>query len=250
LLHGLTASPKQFAVFGQMLFERGHNVVIPRLPHHGYRDRMTNALAQLTKDELAACGLEALNAARDLGTEVTVVGFSTGGTVAAWLAQTQALPHVILVAPFLGSLWIPRRLTGAAVRLVLGLPNAFLWWDPIKRERLMPEHGYPRYSLHAAAQVIALAHDVLQAEAPPASERVTVVVNASETTVSNAAIEDLHRKWRARSGRSVELVRLTGLPASHDIIEPERALNPVATIYPRLLEIVEAKCDALKADPQ
>ncbi len=223
-----------------MLFERGHNVVIPRLPHHGYRDRMTTALAQLKKDELAACGLEALNAARDLGAEVTVVGFSTGGTVAAWLAQTQALPHVVLVAPFLGSLWIPRRLSRAAMRLVLRLPNVFLWWDPIKREHLMPEHGYPRYSLHAAAQVISLAHDVLHAPAAPASARVTVVVNASESTVSNAAAEDLHRLWRARSGRGIELVRLGGLPISHDIIEPERALNPVATVYPRLLEIVEA----------
>lgn len=237
-MHGLTASPKQFAAFGQMLFEHGHNVVIPRLPHHGYRDRMTKALAQLTKDELVACGLEGLDTARGLGADVTIVGFSTGGTVAAWLAQTQTLPHVVLVAPFLGSLWIPRLITGAATRLVLWLPDVFLWWDPIKREGLMPEHGYPRYSLHAAAQVIALAQDVLHAAGPPATERVTLVVNASEATVSNAAIEDLYRLWRARMGGGIELVRLTGLPVSHDIIEPERKLNPVESVYPRLLELL------------
>ena len=35
LLHGLTNSPEQFDKLGRMLFERGHNVVIPVTPGHG-----------------------------------------------------------------------------------------------------------------------------------------------------------------------------------------------------------------------
>lgn len=238
LLHGLTASPKQFAAFGRMLFECGHNVLIPCLPHHGRRDRMTTALARLTADELKTSALEALSGARNLGENVSVLGFSTGGTVALWLAQTQPVSHVVAVAPFLGSMWIPRRLSGLVMRLALRLPNVFLWWDPIKRERLMPEHGYPRYPTHGAAQAYALGHELLRAPAPPAAERVTLVVNASENTVNNAAIGDLYRAWRGNGAEGVALVTLAGLRSSHDVIEPERRNAPAELVYPRLLELL------------
>ncbi len=42
LLHGLTNNPNQFRKFGQMLFDRGANVLIPRMPHHGLADKMNN----------------------------------------------------------------------------------------------------------------------------------------------------------------------------------------------------------------
>ncbi len=58
LLHGLTASPLQFAAFGNLLFDRGANVLIPRLPYHGYGDRLTSALEALTADELRAFARE------------------------------------------------------------------------------------------------------------------------------------------------------------------------------------------------
>ena len=199
---------------------------------------MTKALGALTAEELKACGRDGLAAARELGNDVTIVGFSTGGTIAAWLALTERLSHVVLVAPFFASLWVPRRLTGIGIRLLLRLPDVFLWWDPIKRENLMPEHGYPRYSLHAASQVLRLAQEILQATDGPASERVTIVVNASEATVSNSAIEELFQVWHGRR-HGVEMIRLGGLPISHDIIEPERAVDPVATVYPRLLTVLE-----------
>jgi alpha-beta hydrolase superfamily lysophospholipase len=221
-----------------MLFERGHNVLVPCLPRHGKRDRMTADLAQLTADELKACALEALQSARALGDEICVLGFSTGGTLALWLAQTQPLPHVVAVAPFLGSKWIPRRFAGLALHAVMQLPNVFLWWDPRKREGLLPEHGYPRYPTHGAAQAFALGREILHGAAAPAASRVTLVINASEHTVNNAAIDDLYRTWRRNGGERVALSVLTGLPPSHDIIEPLRRDAPVDLVYPRLLALL------------
>jgi alpha-beta hydrolase superfamily lysophospholipase len=39
LFHGLTSSPPQFDTFARALHARGHNVIVPRLPRHGDRDR-------------------------------------------------------------------------------------------------------------------------------------------------------------------------------------------------------------------
>src|SRR5712691_9849886 len=47
-MHGITSSPVQFRDLGALFFERGYNVVIPRLPYHGYRDRLTHAHSRLT----------------------------------------------------------------------------------------------------------------------------------------------------------------------------------------------------------
>lgn len=226
-----------------MLFERGHNVVIPRLPHHGYADRMTTALARLTVEELKTCGTGALASARDLGDEVIVVGFSAGGTLAAWLAQEHGCDHAVVVAPFLGSRWIPRAVTPAVARAAGLAPNLFVWWDPLRRERLSPEHGYPRYATHAVVRVYDLGAGVMSraSATPPASSRITIVVNLSDTTCDNRAVGNLERAWRSRSPGAIETVRLAGLPACHDIIEPERRVDPAARIYPRLLEIVDAR---------
>ncbi len=47
----LPAGPVQFRDLGALFHSRGYNVVIPRLPRHGYRDRMTRDHAKLTVAE-------------------------------------------------------------------------------------------------------------------------------------------------------------------------------------------------------
>lgn len=41
LLHGITNTPVQFREFAEILFLRGANVLIPRMPFHGHEDRLT-----------------------------------------------------------------------------------------------------------------------------------------------------------------------------------------------------------------
>jgi alpha-beta hydrolase superfamily lysophospholipase len=60
-LHGYTDSPKQFARLAQMCFDRGWNVLAPRMPRHGLRDRMTTETARLTAAELARSADEAVD---------------------------------------------------------------------------------------------------------------------------------------------------------------------------------------------
>ncbi|MBV8373959.1 MAG: alpha/beta fold hydrolase, partial [Candidatus Eremiobacteraeota bacterium] len=87
LLHGMTASPAQFERFARDLYERGHNVLVPRLPRHGHADRFSTALARLRPDDLYKAGANYVEVGRELGERVTIAGFSLGGLLAAWIAQ-------------------------------------------------------------------------------------------------------------------------------------------------------------------
>jgi alpha-beta hydrolase superfamily lysophospholipase len=241
LLHGLTASPRQFETFGRILYDRGSNVYIPRLPRHGLADRLTTSLALLTADELLEFAFAAAAATANLGDEVAVVGFSVGGLLSAVIGQYVPVARSVSIAPFLGVRWLPASLTAGAARFALRAPNQFWWWDPVLRERQQPEHGYPRFATHAVAHAAGLANRLLRAaaDAQPAAAAVRIVLNASEMTVSNHAARRLARLWAARTPERTILLRLKGLPPSHDIIEPMRSPRIVRAVYPPLIDLVD-----------
>ena len=241
LFHGLTASPRQFEPFGRMLYERGANVYIPRLPRHGLADRLTTELEELTADELRAFALASVGFARTLAPRLSVVGFSVGGLLAAWVAQHVPVDRVTAIAPFLGVAWLPGRMLRRAAYVARTLPNRFIWWDPILRERQQPAHGYPRFSTHAVAEAIALAQE-LMADAErhaPAARDVQLLFNASESTVDNVETKRLAALWSAWKGNRIVLHRLRGLPLSHDIIEPLRSPAVARSVALALLDLVE-----------
>ena len=222
LLHGLTASPMQCAALAHDLHANGDTVLVPRLPGHGARDRMTTRLSEVRARELTDAAREALGVARGLGTSVLVAGFSLGGLLTAWLAQHEHVDHAVAIAPFLGVAGIPRAATAPLVAALRTLPNFFLWWDPVRRERQMPDHGYPRFPTRIIAEALGLAGELAERArtTPPATQRLTIVTNASESGVSNAAARALGDAWNAHGARDVRVHRMTGFPPSHDVIEP------------------------------
>ena len=225
LLHGLTASPAQFRAYSAALFERGHNVLAPLFPLHGHRDRMTEALAALTDDDLRAFALDTVEAARALGDEVTVAGFSAGGTIALWLAQRATFDRAVAIAPFLGAAAVPKFAMDVAAAFMARVPNWFVWWDPVRRDRQGPDHGYPRYPTRALVQFYRIANEAARGTREvPKARRVAIVVNRGEVSVNNAQIRALVRRWR-RVGAQVEQIELRGMPPSHDIIEPKPDRN-------------------------
>jgi alpha-beta hydrolase superfamily lysophospholipase len=240
LLHGLTASPMQCEMLARRLHAAGDTVLVPRLPGHGSRDRLTPRLSDLRAQQLIDAAHEALAIARGLGTSVTVAGFSLGGLLAAWLAQHEQVDHAVAIAPFLGIAFLPRAATGAIANALRALPNVFLWWDPVRRERQLPDHGYPRFPTHALAEALGIATALqrLARTTAPATRRISIVTNASETGVSNAAAHALADSWRAHADCGVHLHRITGLPPSHDVIEPLRPGSLARRAYRTLLPIL------------
>ena len=171
---------------------------------------------------------------------MTIVGFSLGGLLAAWLAHHEQVDHAVAIAPFLGVAGIPQALTPALAAVLTTLPNVFLWWDPFRRERGSPDHGYPRYPTRAIAEALHLATALghLARINPPATRRITIVTNASEAAVNNGAARALARAWRAHDAGAVLLRRITGLPPSHDVIEPLRPGTLARRAYRQLLPIL------------
>ena len=245
LLHGMSASPPQFERFARDLFARGHNVVVPRLPRHGHADRLSTALAQLRPDDLYEAVGEYVAIGRELGERVTIAGFSLGGLLAAWTAQHHDVDRCVAIAPFLGVSWLPGLLMTGAAELLLRIPNRFHWWDPILRERQMPEHGYPRYSTHAVAHAFRIARELLveARNSAPRARHVVLIANERESTVNNRAIHRLYRHWRALHPDMVELAILRGLPRSHDVVEPLRRGDLAERAYPMLLQAIDPESE-------
>lgn len=221
LIHGLTASPPAWRAIAEALAARGATIVVPRLPLHGHADRLTRALAGLTDGVMTADMEELLHVVGALPGRLIVVGHSLGGTMAMHVAARMSrIDRVIGVAPFLGITYLPHETHHVVVPLLRRLPNLFVWWDPVLRERQQPDHGYPRYPLHALAAGIAVAEAVYDdAHRPPSARTIDFVLNGRENSVSNRAAVRLAHRWRA-AGASVAVHELRGLPASHDIVEP------------------------------
>jgi hypothetical protein len=147
----------------------------------------------------------------------------------------------VAIAPFFGVSFLPNAIMGGVSELLLAMPNRYHWWHPIHRERLMPEHGYPRYATHAIGHMHRIARALMREARvhAPAAERVTLLLNAMELTVNNAAVRRLYRLWNARRPDSVELVTLRGLPPSHDVVEPLHHAELARRAFPYLLSVID-----------
>jgi pimeloyl-ACP methyl ester carboxylesterase len=223
LLHGLTASPLAWQGIAREVNAAGATVAAVRLPLHGYADRLTGALGGLNVQLLTSDLRAVVEAVARLGKRVIIGGHSLGGTLAIHAAATiPQVERIVAIAPFLGIAGLPHELYRGLVPLIFALPNRFLWWDPVDRERQQPAHGYPRYPLHALAVGMGIAEAVYgDAGRLPHARSIDLVINARESSVSNRAVRRLALRWR-QSGATVVVHRLEGLPPSHDIIEPAR----------------------------
>jgi hypothetical protein len=224
LLHGLTNAPRQFRELGQELFATGANVVIPRLAHHGLADRMTDAHAALTAQDLIAYAQYGVDLAQGLGKNVTVVGLSISGISAAWLAQNRDdIDEVFLLAPLFGPAVVPDVLTPAFAALLERLPNQMMWWDPRVRENLPgPPYNYPRFATRPLGEALRLGLHTAQPDRTLRVNRLGVILTENDPAVNNARTRRLVEEWRAASPNTE--IFLQEFPATeripHDFIDP------------------------------
>ena len=243
--HGYTACPEQFAELGQMFFEKGYNVLIPCMPHHGWKDRLTDELKYLTAEELAAYGDRSMDIARGLGKRVIAFGISGGGTVVSWLAQNRSdLDVAVPLAVFLRMYVLPAFLTVPFINLFSLLPNFFIWWDPRTKEKnpFSIYYAYPRYSFRTLAEIMRLGLAVKrQAKVlAPAAGKLLVMENDFDMGVSNAEIETLIELWKVHKPEKVGSYHFEReMKMLHDIITPGTPGIPTAEIYDRIIREVE-----------
>jgi len=241
LYHGFTNHPGQFAEFAGQLYALGANVLVPRMPLHGYADRMTDALKSLTAEMLLECSYQAVDAAVGLGERVAVAGLSMGGSICAYLAQYRAdIATSMPIAPDFGLLNLPRWVLDILCPVALALPNVFLWWDPRNKENVLPKTAYPRFPTHALMQTVRIGSEAYHAanREPALAARIATVVNTHDPAVSNAVTLQVVRRWQRLRSSGIEYVQLTDLPENHDIIDPENPQARTDLVYPKLIEVL------------
>ena len=244
IFHGLTNCPAQFDSLARAAYERGANVFVPRLPRHGFADRMTNELGKSDARELVAFTDRACDAAAGLGDTLTVVGLSVGGTLAAWAAQEREdVDRAVLIAPMIGVAKAPGALTPVVTRLTSLLPNLFVWWNDKEKESLRgPSHVYPRFASRAVAATLLVGGETMQQarRKSPGARRAAIVTIEGDQAVDNAQIESLARLWEhAERPAAVQRCRFAkDLGLNHDIVDLEQVGADPAVTYPVLTRLI------------
>lgn len=241
LIHGMTNCPRQYRQLAPFFFERGYNVLIPRMPANGLLNRDTTALAQLTIAELQQFGNGVVDIARGLGAHVTIVGISASGTLVAWLAQTRGdVDAAVPIAPLFGLLpdlpILNDPANFAITRLLALAPN-------IMTQRVSPFKGgppqsYRGFATHGLVRVMELGRQVYRAAQTqrPAAGSILLMLNPEDPAVNGSLSRTVLRRWQ-RQGAQASLYSFD--PARkliHDVIDPEQVEQQVDYTYPILLE--------------
>jgi alpha-beta hydrolase superfamily lysophospholipase len=243
LLHGLSNCPQQFVQFAPMLFERGANVLMPRIPRHGNVDLTGHELAKLTPEELCRFGDAVIDIARGLGEQVFVMGLSGGGVVASWIAQVRPdVERVVLVAPSFGVLPAARPLSvavnGFGFWLFRALPNRMIPRAPGSQ---WPPHAYSAFASHGVTAMLQQARAVIYGASrrKPAARSEVVILNDDDSAVNNELTSRLIRRWQKRAPGAVSTYTFAkDLHLIHDVVDPTQPKQQTAYVYPILLHLL------------
>jgi esterase/lipase len=244
LLHGLTNSPRQFRELGEQFRDRGYNVLVPRLPLHALRPGDVEVLRSLTAEKLRAYGDQAADIADGLGDTVLVIGLSTGGNVAAWMAHHRPdVARIVVVAPALKLARVPRVLSGPTMNLADRLPNITIRQQPDTTRR----HAYFGVSTRALGETFRFGATIRREadERAPVVNDLTLVTNASDRTVDEPTALALADAWTSHYGVQVTRYRFEReLALPHDVIDASQRCGAPEVVYPILVALIEKRAPA------
>lgn len=244
LLHGFTNCPAQYARIAESLHAAGANVLAPLAEGHGRADGSPHALSDLTAEGLVRWTAEMVAVAAALGDRLTVVGFSFGGVCAAWAARNcDEVAEVVLLSPAYLPWGYPLRAARLLPHLSRVLPERYLWWDPVRRERMVTApYAYRRLSSRGIGSVFELGQMAWHSTAARGAEleRVVLVINESDVAISRAAAWQSFEDALVPLAAHTEVYRLASkLHYPHDYIDP---LGPISGREPetraRILELL------------
>jgi len=237
LVHGTTNSPLQFVELGEILHERGRNVLILRLPHHGLSSHDVGELANLKAEELRDYADDAADIAAGLGEETTVIGLSGGGAVTSWIAQNRDdVERVVPLSPFFGVPEVPPFLNTFLMNLASRVPSITL------KNPGEPAHDwvYQGEATRGVAEFMRLGRAVFAEadESAPDVSEIHFVTTVIDDTADNDYTAELAEVWRS-SGATVtsfEFDEAAGIP--HNSVDPAGDPALKALVYAKILEVL------------
>jgi hypothetical protein len=224
LLHGYTNAPAQFREVAQALFKAGDNVLVPRVPYHGYEDPLTRELSNLTPEVLETFCNEIVDAAAGLGDRLVVTGLSLGGLLAGYLGKMRdEVAEVRMVSPFIQPNAVPEWVDAPFDAAMRALPDVYSWWNPKLREKeVAGTWATPKFSMKAVGAQIGFRRQIERTDSPRTTrlDRVLLVVNDNDIAVRNDVAERFVDAQLAPIAATVELAALDkSLGFTHDVFE-------------------------------
>ena len=216
LLHGYTNAPAQFREIAQAHFDEGANVLVPRVPYHGYLDPDARELGNMTPAVLEAFCDEVAEAAAGLGERLIVTGLSLGGLLAGYLGKMRdEVAEARLVAPFIQPKAVPGWVDGPFDAATRALPDVYSWWNPKLHEKeVAGTWATPKFSIKAIGAQIAFRRQ-LEHVAPARTtklDRVLLVVNDNDIAVRNDRAYDFVARQLEPLALEVEGIELPTSP--------------------------------------
>lgn len=226
-LHGFSATRQELSPMVELLSERfGANAYFARLRGHG---RSEDAMLDGDVESWMKDTAEAMEIGRRLGEKVVVVGTSTGGTLAAWLAGESPpdLAAIVYVSPNFAlrdkrskmMLWPGRRLL---IRLAIGSHRE---WTP--STDLIGRYWTNRYPSKALFPMIDLVNHVSQVDLSQVRQPAMVVYSAQDEVIDSAEVVSRFAEMGATPKRLLEVTDDTD--SSHHVIAGELC-SPETTI--------------------
>lgn len=176
--HGFTAGPYQFEPLGEALFQAGYNVLVPLQPGHGIAGNWDGDNPPPIPEDPQVYQqfiLEWLQHAKPLGKQLILGGYSTGGTLAAWLAQEypQHIEKTILFTPYLSG---TNQLVDWLVEII---PFYYEWLNKDNPGNF----GYDGFRIPAARIFLDMGHQILdQAKNTPSTPMLIVSSESDQAT--------------------------------------------------------------------
>lgn len=244
--HGYSTCPQQFVPLAQKCFEKGMNVYIPRAPHHGINDRLTQETRKLTEEQLKAWAEECLILASALGKKLVVGGLSMGGAITSWLAQIYPQVDIaVIIAPAIAYRAIPSFLRPIVVPINNWLPDRMRWWDrKLKEKEEGPDYAYAWVSAHGLTIFPRIGAEVkkLYRKSPPAAREIWMVINDHDESIDDVSVEKFAKDWQKSKPGAVHIYHFpVELGLIHDCISVEQPRQKVDIVYPVLMDIVTGK---------
>ena len=237
LIHGTTNSPLQFVELGDILYARGHNVLILRMPYHGLRSHRVSELKSLKAEDLRDYADDTIDIAVGLGDRVNVIGISGGGAVTSWIAQNRPdAERVVLLSPFFGIAHTPFWADTFLMDFFARVPNV-VFDNPTEPRR---DWVYRGEASRGVAEFLRLGRAVLKQarSASPAVTDIILVTTASDSTADNRATDRLIELWEKSGADIVSYQFDASLEIPHNSIDPAADAQKKESVYAKILELL------------
>jgi len=244
-LHGFSATRQEVApLCEQLAKELGANLFMTRLSGHGQTPK---AMGDVNAGDWLRDTLEAYEIGRLLGDRVIIIGASTGGTLALWLAERapqETLAALLLISPNLGprdprAEWLAGPWGRQLAELLLG--NEYRWTPS---NELHARYWNSRYPTRALVPMMALVKEVRASDLESIAVPTLVVYSPADRVVDPQKIAQGYQRLGRRTAANSENKLLPFAdsqdPSSHVLAGDILAPRDTARVRTELLNFLVA----------